>query len=67
MYEDNLTRFFVDVADLPAHREFFKQFKEKLKRRFNQFDAQQDSRCYYESARRRFSTLGPVVSGLVVP
>lgn len=38
VYEDNLTRFFVDMPDLPAHREFFKSFKERLKRRFNQLD-----------------------------
>jgi hypothetical protein len=37
-YEDNLTRFFVDVPDLPEHREFFKQFKERLKERFNQLE-----------------------------
>ena len=38
IYQDNLTRFFVDVPDLPEHREFFKGFKERLKRRFNQLD-----------------------------
>jgi hypothetical protein len=38
IYQDNLTRFFVDVSDLPEHREFFKDFKEKLKERFNQLD-----------------------------
>jgi hypothetical protein len=38
IYRDNLTRFFVDVADLPEHRAFFKDFKEKLKQRFNQLD-----------------------------
>ncbi len=38
VYEDNLTRFFVDVPDLPEHREFFRAFKENLKVRFNQLD-----------------------------
>ena len=38
VFRDNLTRFFVDVPDLPEHRVFFKGFKEKLKRRFNQLD-----------------------------
>jgi hypothetical protein len=37
-YRDNLTRFFVDVPDLPEHRAFFKQFKEVLKQRFKQAD-----------------------------
>ena len=37
-YQDNLTRFFVDVADLPEHRQFFKDFKERLKGRFHQLD-----------------------------
>jgi hypothetical protein len=34
VYQDNLTRFFVDVPDLPEHREFFRSFKETLKERF---------------------------------
>lgn len=38
IYQDNFTRFFVDVPDLPEHREFFKEFKERLKRRFSQLD-----------------------------
>ena len=38
VYEDNLTRFFVDVPDLPEHREFFREFKEKLKSRFDQLE-----------------------------
>jgi hypothetical protein len=38
IYTDNLTRFFVAVPDLPEHRAYFKDFKEKLKRRFNQLD-----------------------------
>jgi hypothetical protein len=38
VYEDNLTRFFVDVPDTQEHRAFFKEFKDKLKRRFDQLD-----------------------------
>jgi hypothetical protein len=38
VYEDNLTRFFVDVPDLPEHRAFFREFKKKLKGRFNQLE-----------------------------
>jgi hypothetical protein len=38
VYEDNLTRFFVDVPDLPKHRAFFREFKEQLKGRFHQLD-----------------------------
>ncbi len=38
VYEDNLTRFFVDVPDRPEHREFFHAFKETLKVRFDQLD-----------------------------
>ena len=37
-YRDNLTRFFVDVPDLPEHRAFFKEFKQTLKQRFRQVD-----------------------------
>ena len=37
-FRDNLTRFFVDVPDLPEHRIFFKEFKEALKQRFKQVD-----------------------------
>ena len=36
VYLDNLTRFFVDVPDLPEHRAFFRDFKQKLKARFDQ-------------------------------
>lgn len=36
VHHDNLTRFFVDVPDFPAHRVFFRQLKEKLKTRFQQ-------------------------------
>ncbi|MBI2946607.1 MAG: hypothetical protein HYY23_03110 [Verrucomicrobia bacterium] len=38
VYQENLTRFFVDVPDLPAHREFFRSFKDTLKTRFRQID-----------------------------
>lgn len=38
VYYDNLTRFFVDVLDEPQHRQFFKQYKEHLKSRFQQLD-----------------------------
>ena len=38
VYRDNLTRFFVDVPDVPEHLVFFKAFKEVLKQRFNQLD-----------------------------
>jgi hypothetical protein len=37
VYEDNLTRF-VDVTDLPEHRSFFQEFKERLKDRFDQIE-----------------------------
>jgi hypothetical protein len=38
IFQDNLTRFFVDVPDLPQHRAFFKRFKQRLKKRFQQLD-----------------------------
>jgi hypothetical protein len=38
IYQDNLTRFFVDVPDVPEHRQFFKEFKNRLKQRFQQLD-----------------------------
>ncbi len=38
VYHDNLTRFFVDVPDAPEHRAFFKQFKQRLKQRFQQLE-----------------------------
>jgi hypothetical protein len=38
VYEDNLTRFWVDVPDQPLHREFFQEFKERLKARFEQLE-----------------------------
>jgi len=37
-YRDDLTRVFVDVADTPENLEFFRQFKETLKQRFQQID-----------------------------
>jgi hypothetical protein len=37
-YRDDLIRIFVDVADEPAHRLFFLEFKEQLKGRFQQLD-----------------------------
>lgn len=37
-YRDDVIRLFVDVADLPANREFFVRFKESLKQRFDQLD-----------------------------
>ena len=38
VYQDNLPRFFVDVPDVPEHRQFFKEFKNRLKQRFQQLD-----------------------------
>jgi hypothetical protein len=35
---DELVRVFVDVLDLPENRQFFLEFKEKLKKRFRQID-----------------------------
>jgi hypothetical protein len=37
-YRDDLTRVFVDAPDSPEALEFFKQFKETLKQRFQQLD-----------------------------
>ncbi len=37
-FRDDLIRVFVDVADEPANREFFVEFKERLKSRFQQLD-----------------------------
>ena len=37
-YEDNLTRFFVDVPDTDDNRRFFVEYKERLKKRFQQID-----------------------------
>jgi len=38
VHRDDLVRVFVDVPDLPEHREFFQQFKESLKAKFQQID-----------------------------
>jgi hypothetical protein len=38
VYHDELVRIFVDTQDTPANRAFFRQFKEKLKTRFQQLD-----------------------------
>jgi hypothetical protein len=37
-YRDDLVRVFVDVADVPESRQFFVEFKERLKGRFRQLD-----------------------------
>src|SRR4051812_37789397 len=37
-YEDELVRFFVDVADDPEHVQFFRELKDSLKARFQQLD-----------------------------
>jgi hypothetical protein len=37
-YRDELVRVYVDVPDLPEHREFFTRFKDLLKTRFQQVD-----------------------------
>src|SRR5262249_12939947 len=38
VYRDELSKLFVDVPDTPENREFFAQFKETLKARFQQLD-----------------------------
>lgn len=38
LYRDSLARVFVDVADTIENREFFVQFKQRLKERFEQLD-----------------------------
>ncbi len=38
VYRDELIRVFVDVSDTPEVREFFQEFKESLKKRFDQID-----------------------------
>jgi hypothetical protein len=35
---DELVRVFIDVADTPEHRQFFRELKERLKTRFRQID-----------------------------
>ena len=37
-YRDDLIRVFVDVADEPESRQFFVEFKDRLKGRFQQLD-----------------------------
>ncbi len=37
-YRDDLIRVFVDVTDEPEHREFFLEFKGRIKARFGQID-----------------------------
>ena len=37
-YRDDLVRVFVDVPDVSANREFFVEFKARLKARFQQLD-----------------------------
>jgi hypothetical protein len=37
-YRDDLVRIFVDVPDEPEARQFFAEFKERLKGRFQQLD-----------------------------
>jgi len=38
IYQDDLVRFFADVADTPENRNWFVQFKERLKHDFRQLD-----------------------------
>jgi hypothetical protein len=38
LYRDELIRFFVDVEDISESHQFFRDFKEKLKARFQQVD-----------------------------
>ena len=37
-FRDDLVRIFLDVEDRPEHREFFRDYKEKLKTRFRQIE-----------------------------
>jgi hypothetical protein len=37
-YRDDLMRVYVDVADVPESRQFFVEFKDRLKARFQQLD-----------------------------
>jgi hypothetical protein len=37
-YRDDLIRDFVDVTDAPENRQFFVEFEERLKARFQQLD-----------------------------
>ena len=38
VFRDHLTRLFSDVPDTPENHQFFIQFKERLKNRFQQLD-----------------------------
>ena len=38
IYRDDLVRIFVDTPDTPASREFFAQFKQRTKSRFQQLN-----------------------------
>jgi hypothetical protein len=38
IFRDDLTRMFVDVPEAAEHEQFFAQFKERLKTRFNQIE-----------------------------
>lgn len=38
IYRDDLVRLFVDVADTAENRQFFLQFKEQIKTKFQQLD-----------------------------
>ena len=38
VYRDDLIRIFVDVPDLAEHRSFFRDYKERLKERFQQIE-----------------------------
>jgi hypothetical protein len=38
LYRDDLTRVFVDVPDTPENLKFFRDFKERLKGRFEQLE-----------------------------
>lgn len=37
-YRDESTRIYVDVPDIPENRQFFRDYKEKLKARFQQLE-----------------------------
>jgi hypothetical protein len=38
LFRDELIRVFVDTADVPESRQFFLEFKERMKARFRQID-----------------------------
>ena len=37
-FNDDLVRLFIDIPDLPEHRDFLAEYKETLKIRFQQID-----------------------------